>query len=112
MVNWFKYPFIRLLMPFVLGIWLSFSYLNLSEKEVQIVLIAVILLGVTLMVIASVVKDYRYRWIFGMLLNLHLILIGKTIKLLEENRGKASGHRICKDFLDITPKEHNKGKNK
>ena len=36
----------------------------------------------------------------------------KTIKLLEENRGKASRHRICKDFLDITPKEHNKGKNK
>ena len=79
MVNWFKYPFIRLLMPFVLGIWLSFSYLNLSEKEVQIVLIAVVLLGVTLMVIASVVKDYRYRWIFGMLLNLHLILIGVAV---------------------------------
>lgn len=79
MVNWFKYPFIRLLMPFVLGIWLSFSYLNLSERGMQIVLIAVILLGVTLIVIASAVKDYRYRWVFGVLLNLHLILIGVAI---------------------------------
>ena len=76
MVNWFKYPFIRLLMPFVLGIWLSFLCLNLSEKELRILLIAVILLGLALIVIASVVKDYRYRWIFGVLLNLHLILIG------------------------------------
>ena len=61
-------------MPFVLGIWLSFSYLHLSKNEVQIVLIAVVLLGVTLIVIASAVKDYRYRWVFGVLLNLHLIL--------------------------------------
>lgn len=79
MVNWFKYPFIRLLTPFVLGIWLSFSYLHLSKNEVQIVLIAVVLLGVTLIVIASAVKDYRYRWVFGVLLNLHLILIGVAI---------------------------------
>ena len=79
MINWFKYPFIRLLMPFVLGIWLSFSYLNLSKTEVYIVLIAVVLLGITLFVIHSAVKDYRYRWIFGVILNLHLILIGVAV---------------------------------
>ena len=27
MTNWFKYPFIRLLMPFALGIWLAFIFL-------------------------------------------------------------------------------------
>ena len=79
MINWFKYPFIRLLMPFVVGIWLSFCCLNLSENGVGIVLIAVVLLGFTLIVTASAVKDYRYRWVFGVLLNLHLILIGVAI---------------------------------
>ena len=79
MINWFKYPFIRLLMPFVVGIWLSFCCLNLSENGVKTVLIAVVLLGFTLIVTASAVKDYRYRWVFGVLLNLHLILIGVAI---------------------------------
>lgn len=79
MINWFKYPFIRLLMPFAFGIWLSFSYLNLSENNVRIVLIAEVLLGLTLIVIASAVKDYHYRWVFGVILNLHLLLIGVAI---------------------------------
>ncbi len=79
MTNWFKYPFIRLLMPFTLGIWLSFSYLDLSEIEVNIVLIAVVFLCIVLFVIASGVKDYKYRWVFGVILNLHLILIGVAI---------------------------------
>jgi competence protein ComEC len=79
MVNWFKYPFIRLLMPFALGIWLSFSCLNLSQNMVGYLLVAVVLLGVALFVVASAVKDYRYRWIFGVILNLHLILIGVVV---------------------------------
>ena len=79
MINWFKYPFIRLLVPFALGIWLSFSCLNLPENMVIYLLVAVILLGVALFIVASAVKDYRYRWVFGLLLNLHLILIGVVV---------------------------------
>lgn len=79
MINWFKYPFIRLLMPFALGIWLSFSCLNLSKNMVGYLLIAVFLLGIALFVVASAVKDYRYRWVFGVLLNMHLILIGVVV---------------------------------
>ena len=66
-------------MPFALGIWMSFSCLNLSEKAVIIVLISIVFLGITLFVIAYVVKDYKYRWFFGLILNLHLILIGVAI---------------------------------
>ena len=76
MINWFKYPFIRLLMPFALGIWLSFSYLDLSHSQVQIALVVIVFLGIALFVVSSAVKDYKYRWVFGVLLNLHLILIG------------------------------------
>lgn len=79
MVNWFKYPFIRLLMPFAIGIWLSFSYLKLSDSQVRCALIAIVFLGVALFVIASAVKDYKYRWVFGVILNLHLILIGVAV---------------------------------
>ena len=79
MINWFKYPFIRLLMPFAFGIWLSFSYLTLSKDDIKIVLLVVVFLGVTLFVIASAVKEYKYRWVFGVIMNLHLILIGVAI---------------------------------
>lgn len=79
MTNWFKYPFIRLLMPFVLGIWLSFSCLNLPKDELNIVFSVVVVSGVALFVVHSAVKDYKYRWVFGAILNLHLILIGIAI---------------------------------
>ena len=79
MINWFKYPFIRLLMPFAFGIWLAFSYLKLSESQVRFVLIAIVFLGAALFVIASAIKDYKYRWVFGVILNLHLILIGVAV---------------------------------
>lgn len=79
MTNWFKYPFIRLLMPFALGIWLSFSYWDLSKIGVDILLSAIGFLSITLFLVASTVKDYRYRWVFGVVLNLHLILIGVAI---------------------------------
>ena len=79
MTNWFKYPFIRLLMPFALGIWLSFSCLDLTEKEQGAVLLTTVFLGVALFVAASAVREYRYRWVFGVILNLHLILIGVAI---------------------------------
>ena len=79
MTNWFKYPFIRLLMPFVFGIWLSFSCLDLSKAEFNVVMIVVVFLGVVLFVIHSTVKDYKFRWVYGVILNLHLILIGVAI---------------------------------
>ena len=79
MTNWFKYPFIRLLMPFVLGIWLSFSCLNLSKNEMNLVFGVVVVSGVALFVVHSAVKDYKYRWFFGLIMDLHLILIGVAI---------------------------------
>lgn len=79
MINWHKYPFLRLLIPFALGIWMSFSCLNLSQNDVKILLAIVVFMGVALLVTASVVRNYRYRWVFGMIMNLHLILIGVAI---------------------------------
>lgn len=90
MINWFKYPFIRLLVPFALGIWLSFSCLNLPENMVRYLLFAVILLGVALLVVASAVKDYRYRWVFGVILNLLLILIGVVVVHIRDDDLDAS----------------------
>ena len=80
MINWFKYPFIRLLIPFAFGIGLAFlCFEPLSSKTVQILWLVVVFLGVTLLLVTSLVRDYKYRWIFGFILNLHLILIGVAV---------------------------------
>lgn len=80
MINWFKYPFIRLLMPFALGIGLAFlCFEPLSPKLVKFLLLVIVFLGVTLFIVTSVVRDYKYRWVFGVILNLHLILIGIAV---------------------------------
>ena len=79
MINWFKYPFIRLLMPFALGIWLAYSCFDLSPDALKIVIGAVAVSGGALLVVHSAVKDYKYRWVFGVILNLHLIVIGVAI---------------------------------
>lgn len=79
MTNWFKYPFIRLLMPFALGIWLSYSCFDLSKNDVDVLLVALVFLNVTLFFVAVALKDYKYRWLFGVILNLHLLLIGVAI---------------------------------
>lgn len=79
MINWFKYPFIRLLIPFVLGIWLSYSCFDLGKNGAKIALIAIVSIGIIAFMVASTIKDYKYRWVFGVILNLHLILIGVAV---------------------------------
>ena len=80
MINWFKYPFLRLLMPFAFGIGLAFSCFEpLSKEYVRIILYVVVFLGVAMFIVASAVKDYKYRWLFGLILNLQLILIGVVV---------------------------------
>ncbi|MBO4574844.1 MAG: ComEC/Rec2 family competence protein [Bacteroidales bacterium] len=77
MINWFKYPFIRLLIPLAIGIGAGFllpAWFN--WQTVRMLLVSIIALVVVLFVVASAVKDYRYRWVFGLILNLHLILLG------------------------------------
>lgn len=93
MINWFKYPFIRLLMPFALGVGLAFLYFEpLSPEKIQMLLLLVVFLGVTLFLAASVVKDYKYRWVFGTILNLHLILIGVVIVHIRDDDLDSDGN--------------------
>ena len=80
MVNWSKYPFIRLLIPFAIGIWLAFSFPFLIEGNVERVILILSTIGaIVLAVIHSVVRDYQFRWVFGVILNLQLLFLGFAI---------------------------------
>lgn len=80
MINWFKYPFVRLLMPLSVGIWIGFSFLeNDVSLDFEMFLLAVVTLSVSLAAVSKFVKDYSARWIFGFSLNILLILIGVLV---------------------------------
>ncbi len=80
MINWFKYPFVRLLMPLSVGIWAGFLFLeNEVSLDFEMFLLAVVTLSVSLAVVSKFVKEYTHRWTFGCILNIYLILIGVLV---------------------------------
>ena len=78
MICWFKYPFIRLLIPFATGIWLAFFKGNVcvSENVVVYLLIILLVLLKSLILSSFFIKNYRYRYVFSILLNIFLLLSG------------------------------------
>ena len=78
MISWFKYPFIRLLIPFSIGIYVAFSFfeVRLEKESVRLLLIIIFLILLSLVLISIFIKNYRFRWIFSVLLFSYLILLG------------------------------------
>ncbi len=78
MISWFKYPFIRLLIPFSIGIYVAFSFfeVRLENESVRLLLIIIFLILLSLVLISIFIKNYRFRWIFSVLLFSYLILLG------------------------------------
>ena len=88
MISWFKYPFVRLLVPFSIGIYLAFSIQTIViEKNVVChLLIFLLILLISLIFVSVFFKNYRFRWVFPVLLFLYLILLGFSfVKIKEYN---------------------------
>lgn len=78
MISWFKYPFIRLLIPFALGIYIAFTFRELvfERNSVLLLLIILLILLISLVFTSILIKDYRFRWIFSVLLYFYIGLLG------------------------------------
>ena len=92
MICWFKYPFIRLLIPFAIGIWLAFSNQGLfaSEKIVFVLLIILMILLTLLIISSRIIKSFRYRYVFSILLNVFLLIIGFSFVRVNDYRLKVN----------------------
>ena len=102
MISWFKYPFIRLLIPFAIGICLAFALDNMANdaKTILRLLILLSLLLLSQVLTSSLLKDYRYRRIFSSLLYLYLIVLGFTLVKIKE-------YKLCindMSSVDLCPK--------
>ena len=92
MISWCKYPFIRLLTPFAIGVISAFSFnmVVAEEKVVILLLIFLTLLLLALIIISEKIRNYSYRWIFSFLLFLFLTLSGFTFVVNADYRLKVN----------------------
>jgi competence protein ComEC len=104
MICWFKYPFIRLLIPFATGIWLAFFKGNVcvSEKVVVYLLIILLILLASLILSSVLIKNYRYRYVFSLLLNVFLLLSGFLYVRIHDYKLKVNGL----PNIEFTPKHY------
>lgn len=73
-INWYPIPFFRLLIPLILGIFIS-----IHIDIINYILIAIIPLFIFSVISAHKLKLFKWRWAFGIGLNLFLFCFGYLI---------------------------------
>ena len=73
-----KYPFVRFLVPLILGIYFSHSFLNETECSRIVMGILCLVCGVSF-ILYHVFKKYTHRWLTGVCIYLLLFTIGTAI---------------------------------
>ena len=64
MTDWSKYPFVRMLIPFALGIWVSIFVVALRLSSTFLMVVALTLLAMSALT-AFLLKHQRHSWFFG-----------------------------------------------
>ena len=67
MINWSKYPFVRLIGPFALGVWCC-DYFGSSCFTLSFLLVAMTVLILVSAIVSRWVKRYHLAWLFGLAL--------------------------------------------
>lgn len=83
MTDWNKYPFVRMLIPFALGIWCCVCWPALHVPPLILVAIAVALFAMA-SITAFVLKSYRHNWFFGIVMACYLVLVGYSLACVHE----------------------------
>ena len=80
-ISWFKYPFIRILIPFAFGVFVGFSTSNFLFLQNVVLLLLIILtfLLTIFIVVSQLVRNYRYRWFFFILFNVFFFTLSFTL---------------------------------
>ena len=83
MTEYAKYPFVRMLIPFALGVWCYVCLPAFHLSPLTTIIIALALFAVCLITAFSL-KSYRYHWLFGSVMALYLVLTGYTLARVHE----------------------------
>ena len=84
MADYAKYPFVRMLIPFALGVWCCVCLPVFRLSSLATIIIASVLFVLAL-VTAFVLKSYRNNWVFGAFLGCYLVLVGYALTHVHES---------------------------
>ena len=84
MADYAKYPFVRMLIPFALGVWCCVCLTVFRLSSLTTIIIALVLFALAL-VTAFVLKSYRNNWVFGAFLGCYLALVGYALTRVHES---------------------------
>lgn len=83
MTDWSKYPFVRMLIPFALGIWVSIFVVALRLSPTTLMAVAVTLLAMSVLT-AFLLKHQRHSWFFGAVMACYLFIAGYSLARVHE----------------------------
>ena len=83
MTDWSKYPFVRMLIPFALGIWVSIFVVALRLSSTFLIAASLALL-VMAVLMAFVLKHQRHSWFFGVVMACYLFMAGYSLARVHE----------------------------
>lgn len=86
---WHQYPFIRLIIPFILGIFIAI-YVDQSIHIPLYLLLGIFLTYSLIIILLKKKIHYRYRWIPGVLIFLILLFAGYEITIIRTPKFNAS----------------------
>lgn len=84
MSDWSKYPFVRILIPFALGVWFCVNLPSLQLAPMTVVFVALALLAMAALT-AFVLKSYRFNWVFGTIMACYLVMAGYALTRVHES---------------------------
>ena len=83
MTDWSKYPFVRMLIPFALGIWVSIIVVALRLSPTFLIAAALALLAMAALM-AFLLKHQRNSWFFGAVMACYLFMAGYSLARVHE----------------------------
>ena len=108
-MNWHKIPFLRLLIPLSAGILLADHHL-LPTLYLPLTFLALLLLIFLFLLLHHFLKEYRHRWLLGMLVLLIFTIVGFLLRCLREPlevAGTPDGYLIARVYDPPVEREKN-----
>lgn len=93
MADWSKYPFVRMLIPFALGIWCCVCIPSLRIPSIALIISCLLFFG--LAVLTSItVKTIRFSWLFGAIMACYLFMAGYSLTTVHQATVRKDYYRV------------------
>ena len=115
MNDWSKYPFVRMLLPFALGIWCCMCLPFFHAQSISLVFIALSLLLLSF-VTSMTMKRQRQSWLFGAVMSCYLFMAGYALTRVHEAENQIdyfksyaddATYYVARVYDDPTERENN-----